>query len=112
MVYDAEYYYNHNEDLASWLGFDEVQLFNHFVNHGMAEGRPASENFDLNAYKENNPDLVDGFGGDNVGYYMHYINAGYAEGRIATYVVLDTSEYDLVYDAEYYYNHNEDLASW
>ena len=112
LVYDAAYYHDNNPDLAGWLGFDEKLLLKHFVNHGMSEGRFASEDFVLSVYKEKNPDLVQAFGGDNKSYYMHYINAGKAEGRIAAYPKLDAQDYVLVYDAAYYHDNNPDLASW
>lgn len=55
----------------------------HFVEHGMAEGRQATATFNLAAYKNRYADLRAAFGSNNVSYYMHYITNGKAEGRNA-----------------------------
>lgn len=63
-VFDANYYYTNNLDLQSTIGLDAQKLFEHFYTCGMAEGRKASENFDVSVYKANNPDLAAVFGDD------------------------------------------------
>lgn len=83
-VYDFNYYYKNNADVASALGWDETKLLQHFVDCGMAEGRQASASFNLNSYKYANYDLRVQFGNDNKQYYMHYITNGKAEGRVST----------------------------
>ncbi len=118
-VFDAEYYYNHNSDLQGALGNNSQDLFNHFKQWGMNEGRVGSAEFDINVYKEKNGDLVAAFGNDNVKYYEHYIAYGKNEGRVASAggtTVPDAgnseiSKYAAVFDAEYYYNNNSDLQS-
>ena len=57
-------------------------LFEHFYTCGMAEGRRASENFDVSVYKANNPDLVAVFGDDLKAYYTHYVQSGQLENRV------------------------------
>lgn len=83
-VYDFNYYYTHNADVAVANGWDDAKLLKHFVDCGMDEGRQASSSFNLNSYKYANYDLRIQFGDDNRQYYMHYISNGKAEGRVAT----------------------------
>lgn len=113
-VFDADYYYNLNGDVAAIFGHDEEQLLKHFINYGMAEGRAASAEFDVDIYKSNYEDLVTAFGDENEKYYMHYINYGKSEGRIANMNTNEqlptTPDYSLVFDADYYYNANSDVA--
>ena len=51
-VFDANYYYMNNPDLQSVVGLDSQKLFEHFYTCGMAEGRRASENFDVSVYSD------------------------------------------------------------
>lgn len=81
-VFDAAYYYSENPDLQTAIGSNDLKLFEHFYNYGMAEGRRASENFDVTVYKNNNSDLVDAFGDNLKQYYDHFIQNGKAEGRV------------------------------
>ena len=121
-VFNADYYYNNHKDVANAFGKDAQALFNHFMEHGIYEGRQASEEFNVEAYKANNPDLVNVFGGDTRTYYVHYVKYGKAENRKATgsnggnqgstgsYVV-DGVDYSAVFDADYYYAHHKDVAN-
>lgn len=101
-VFDAEYYHDHNADVAAVYGYDESALLSHFINYGMSEARQAKETFEVNAYKEYDEDLEAVFGADLVQYYEHYIVYGQYEHRKTT------SLYE-VYDPQYYYDHNLDL---
>lgn len=82
-VYNPGFYAAHNQDLFAAFGFDEKKLLEHFVLSGMAEGRRATPEFDVNAYMTHNPDLLAAFGTDLKSYYMHYVTYGQAEGRTA-----------------------------
>ena len=75
-------HYMNNPDLQSVVGSDSQKLFEHFYTCGMAEGRRASENFDVSVYKANNPDLVAVFGDDLKAYYTHYVQSGQLENRL------------------------------
>ena len=113
-VYHAAAYRNYNPDVAAAFGNDEAALLNHFINHGMAEGRRGSDSFDLAAYKKYNGDLVDAFGEDNKSYYLHYINNGKAEGRTAVDPAQPEQpaiDYSAVYNASAYRNYNPDVAA-
>ena len=76
------FYYMNNPDLQSVVGLDSQKLFEHFYTCGMAEGRRASENFDVSVYKANNPDLAAVFGDDLKAYYTHYVQSGQLENRV------------------------------
>ena len=82
-VYDYKTYKANNPDLAKKFGNDENKYFDHFMNHGMKEGRVASKTFDVKKYKKNNPDLAKKFSNDWEKYYDHYLTYGIAEGRKA-----------------------------
>ncbi len=83
-VYDFNYYYENNADVASVFGWNESTVLEHFVQSGMYEGRQAKSTFNLNSYKYKNYDLRLQFGDDNIQYYEHYISCGKSEGRVAT----------------------------
>lgn len=83
-VYDYEYYRETYPDLAKAFGNDTSKYLRHFVEHGMAESRQASAEFNVIVYKNRYADLRKAFGNNIVQYYLHYINAGKSEGRSAT----------------------------
>lgn len=80
-VFDPDYYYNTYPDLQTAIGTDQLALFTHFYNSGMAEGRKGCAGFDVNVYKEKNADLQNAFGNDLTKYYEHYRNTGWTEER-------------------------------
>lgn len=80
-VFDPDYYYNTYPDLQTAIGIDQLALFTHFYNSGMAEGRKGCAGFDVNVYKEKNADLQNAFGNDLTKYYEHYRNTGWTEER-------------------------------
>jgi hypothetical protein len=53
-VFDAEYYSSRYADLAQLYGTDEKELYYHFVNYGIEEGRSASPFFDVKFYANQN----------------------------------------------------------
>ena len=81
-VYNFQTYYNNNGDLRKVFGMDDVALLNHFVTHGMAEGRQATSGFNVQKYRNRYPDLQRAFGNNLQAYYMHFIFHGQKEGRI------------------------------
>lgn len=103
-VYNAQYYYENNPDVAVKLGDNPNQLIWHFVNYGMAEGRCAKKDFNVvkYAYCLLNDDLRAAFGGDMKQYYYHYMNDGQYECR-------STSDWDSIFDAAYYLQENPDV---
>ena len=108
-VYDEDYYYEYNPDVAEAFGRDSDRLLWHFVVHGMAEGRNSSMDFDLSVYKQYR-DLQAAFGDDNRAYYIHYLDYGIREDRIATKsTVYNGIDYADVYNKEYYLSKYGDL---
>ena len=82
-VYQAAFYKNNYADLRAAFGTDKNKYIQHFVRHGMAEGRQASPAFNLDIYKANYHDLRVAFKNVNVDYYKHYLKYGRFEKRVA-----------------------------
>lgn len=111
LVYHPKYYAAQYQDVAMAYGDNQEAMIEQFVNYGMAEGRIASESFDINVYMANNSDLVDAYGSNYASYYTHYIEYGKAEGRVATgTIVSDDLDYSAVFDATYYAAQYNDVA--
>ncbi len=56
-VFSAKYYADTYEDLYEAFEYDEEQLFNHYKEYGLKEGRSMSPVLDVIYYRESNPDL-------------------------------------------------------
>lgn len=82
-VFHAKYYADKYADLKAAFGYNETLLFNHFVAHGMREGRQASGTFNVQAYRARYEDLRKAFGDNLPAYYLHYVQLGAAEKRNA-----------------------------
>jgi hypothetical protein len=81
LVFDYKYYADKYPDLKKAMGYNETLLREHFLNHGIYEGRQAHPSFSVNAYKQRYSDLKRKFGSDNVKYMEHYMKYGAKEGR-------------------------------
>ena len=112
-VYNYDYYTTHNLDLYGWSDYDAIQ---HFVEHGMSEGRQANEEFNVVNYRARYADLFDWLGTDLKPYYLHYKDYGKAEGRDAqTYCRLTRyqgQDLSAVYNYDYYTYNCPDLYGW
>jgi GH25 family lysozyme M1 (1,4-beta-N-acetylmuramidase) len=106
-VFDVDYYYDNNPDVAEALGYDADKLWEHFLNNGMREGRQASVAFDPKAYKQRYGDLSEAFGGEWQEYYLHYAKTGRYEGRSGT--TISSEEFEAVFEAQNYMNRNLDV---
>ena len=82
-VFDPQYYMINNPDIAAAVSKGIIEVFQHFTNFGMSEGRIASPDFNVQVYKERYSDLKAAFGNDLPKYYEHYCLHGKAEGRKA-----------------------------
>ena len=117
LVYDYDYYIAHNQDVLNAYGGDPKLTIEHFVTHGMNEGRQASEQFDVRSYINAYRDLRTAFGNDTKNYYIHYIYNGYRENRVATEVEelrnpiseMDGVNYSDVYDYDAYTTRYQDI---
>lgn len=83
-IYDFETYMEMNADLQMVYNNNPDAALEHFVEHGMSEGRQACNEFNVYTYKNRYADLQNAFGNDLTKYYMHYNNVGKAEGRSAS----------------------------
>ena len=81
-VYNYNTYISRNPDVARTFGQNDTAVLNHFVVHGMREGRQASPNFNVQRYRARYPDLQRAFGNNLQMYYAHFIAFGQKEGRI------------------------------
>lgn len=73
-------------DVVEACGNEEAALWNHFVNHGLSEGRSLSKNFHVFAYRAAYADLQEAFGNNLIAYYIHYATHGMQENRSITTV--------------------------
>ena len=82
LVFDAAYYSEIQADLKAAFGTNEEQLYQHFLEYGIKEGRRAHPTFDIKCYLSENPDLKAAFGTDYLKGMQHYIEFGHAEIRV------------------------------
>ena len=80
-IFDAEYYADSYADLKEAFGYDERQLYNHFITYGLKEGRNMSPILDVVAYREAYADLEAAFGDDWEAYVNHFLTFGAGEMR-------------------------------
>ena len=80
-LFNAEEYAEMYPDVVAAVGNGEDALWEHFVTHGLSEGRSLSKSFNVFAYIAAYKDLRDAFGNDLVAYYIHYVNHGIQEKR-------------------------------
>ena len=96
VTFDAKFYADKYPDLKQAFGYDTNQLWNHYLNCGLAEGRQGSAIFSLSYYKDANPDLVKAFGNNNLQYLRHFALHGMKEGRVAS-SNFDVKSYKMQY---------------
>lgn len=80
-LFDTNYYLTANPDLAAAGLNTKEDLFSHFLNAGIHEGRAFSPLIDLKFYQENNPDLAAAGLTTNKQIYEHLQSSGITEGR-------------------------------
>ena len=118
-VYNYKYYTQNNRDLPSECYGDDFAAIKHFVEQGMAQGKRASDKFDVYSYRNAYGDLRVAFGADLKQYYYHYITSGYNEKRVATGVTelqnpvksYNGVDYSRVYDYYYYITKYPDIKN-
>lgn len=82
VVFNATYYAGKYADLKAAFGTNESQLYNHFVNYGIKEGRQASPMFSVDYYLTKNADLKAAFGSNRESAMNHFISYCNSENRI------------------------------
>lgn len=85
-VFDARYYIQRYSDVSNLVvGLSNDRAYElarqHFLNHGINEGRRGSLGFDVKFYIANNPDVSMNFGNNYRQAINHWINNGIYEGR-------------------------------
>ncbi|GET40779.1 FG-GAP repeat protein [Microseira wollei] len=80
-LFDAAYYRAVNPDLVAAGLKTDRQLFAHFKNFGINQGRAFSPFVNLKYYRESNPDLIAAGLKTNFQLYEHLQKTGLAEGR-------------------------------
>lgn len=117
-VYNYEYYKTKYPDISKGYGYDDQAVLEHFVNHGMNEGRQGSAEFNVSSYRNQYSDLRQGYGNNLKLYYMHYVQYGKSEGRKGTgcntlqgtLTAYNGVDYSAVYDYNYYIKAYGDIA--
>ncbi|MCT7972114.1 hypothetical protein [Laspinema olomoucense] len=109
--FNAEYYQQRYADLG---GLSNQQLFQHFVNFGVNEGRQGSSYFSVKTYLENSTGLQQ-LGFSNQQALEHFIRFGVEEGQRGERLsfvsqVQDRLQENLVYSSLYYRSQYQDLA--
>ena len=84
-IFDVNIYAKAYPDVAKAYGNDREALWNHYITHGLKEGRTQiNPAFNVFAYISAYPDLQNAFGDDLMAYYVHYANYGINENRKLT----------------------------
>ncbi len=96
--FDADVYRSKYEDLKN---LNDEQLKDHWINHGIKEGRCASAILDLKYYAEQNEDVTNQFGTDYEKIYEHFVTYGYKEHTKSS----------RVFDGQYYCDNNPDVVA-
>ncbi len=82
VVFDATYYANKYGDLKAAFGTNATNLYNHFINNGIKEGRQASPMFSVDYYLTKNGDLKAAFGSNRESAMNHFLTYGVNEIRV------------------------------
>jgi hypothetical protein len=77
MMFDADFYSSKYADLKKAYGTNEKNLYRHWRENGIREGRAASIYFDPQYYSENNAAIKNKFGKNYTAIHQHFVNTGY-----------------------------------
>ena len=78
-LFDDKFYAANNPDVVNVYGDAEEDLWRHYMDWGIHEGRSIDELFDIRAYRAGNADLEAAFGGRWEEYLKHYFQFGLDE---------------------------------
>jgi len=105
-VFDWGYYLERYPDLGNHGIDSERGALDHWLTHGIAEGRQGAEGFNAKDYLETNDDIRAQHGTNLAGAIEHYVTYGQNEGRLG-------APFDrLVFDWRYYVDANADLRAF
>ncbi len=82
-ILNVEEYRKAYKDLQAVYGDDWDGYVDHYLTHGLYEGRDEGKLFDPWAYAEAYPDVKEAFGDDVNAIIAHYVNHGINEGKTA-----------------------------
>lgn len=107
-VFDPRWYLAKYPDLAAALGDQNIEeASNHWLTHGIAEGRQGNFTFSASTYLSFYQDVAHALGAENyVAAIEHYLNHGIYEGRAGALELRPE-----VFDARWYLDHNQDLQN-
>ncbi|MBQ7345715.1 MAG: RICIN domain-containing protein, partial [Oscillospiraceae bacterium] len=97
-VFNADYYRNNNEDLASMT---DDQLYTHYLDYGLTEGRQGSALFSIKYYTNQNEDLKAAYGSDYEAAFEHFITYGQYEPH-RLFSKQFTAVRDVIFDPDVY----------
>jgi hypothetical protein len=100
-VFDAEFYLRQHTDLEIAFGDDYEAAKNHWLSHGIKEGRKSSFVFDVKYYLSQHADLQNAFGNDYEAAIKHYLKYGISEGRQGS----------VNFNPRFYLSNNPDLQN-
>ena len=82
-ILNVQEYVNAYPDLQAAYGDNWDGYVDHYLTHGLYEGRDEGKLFDPWAYAEAYPDVKAAYGDDANAIIQHYVNHGYYEGKTA-----------------------------
>ena len=101
--FDPCWYMHSHPDLVVAEIAEPIEVYKHWIDHGLAEGRQSNANFSISAYRDRHLDL---HGHSYRDAFEHWVNHGQAEERDAR-PVRPTEAFDPVW----YLNNHPDLTS-
>jgi hypothetical protein len=96
LVFDASHYLASHADLRAAFGTDHAAARQHWIDHGIREGRRSSSVFDVGYYLSRYEDLQNAFATDYQSAIHHWLDHGIGEGRRAS-AAFDVSHYLNLY---------------
>ncbi len=93
-VFDAQYYLSQYPELFELYGNDQGQLYYHFVNYGIEEGRCASPFFDVRFYaNQNGQNFRDTHKGNYLAAFQDFLSKYKTPSRMKLSPIFDTAIY-------------------
>lgn len=98
-LFDPDFYLSMHQDLRNAFNKNYSDAREHWLTHGISEGRVGSSTFSVQFYLENNSDLKSTFNHDYDAAIKHWLQYGIKEGRVSS----------PVFDVQFYLWKHPDL---